>query len=320
MHPSSDSFLSGLGLKDLAPLFAAKNLDVEAILKLTDEDLLALGVEKPGDRARLLAAARSADEGLTTSGPAGWKTTTNPDAATKDMPFVNCFGMLFVPIRRFKTLVSICPVRVCDFESFCEKKHRPMPVCDYAQGPDHPVVNVTWHEAKRFCEWVTEREQTRGLIHSSLVYRLPTDPEWSSAVGLMEEPESTPRVRSGKAPGYPWGSKFPPPRGIGNYHPRLNTDDFPETSPVAEFPPNRYGIYDLGGNAWEWCMDPYDPESEDRVLRGASCFNDTEQLLRSSYRDKLGPSKTRNNIGFRVVLSKSPFKDATEAQRNSRWT
>jgi len=318
MDSTPGSFLTAIGLEHLAPLIESRGLDLPAILKLKDDELLALGIEKPGDRARLLAAARATEEGMVGGSGDSWKTTTDPAKATKDKPFVNCFGMLFVPVRRFKTLFSVCPVRVCDFESFCDKKLRAMPDCDYPQGPDHPVAGVTWEEAKRFCDWMTERERNRGLIDPGLAYRLPTDPEWSAAVGLREEPESTPKSRNGKAAGYPWGSQFPPPPGAGNYHPRLGVDDFKETSPVASFAPNRYGIYDLGGNVWEWCMDTFEVEDDWRVLRGASCFNDGEDRLRSSYRERFPPSQTRNNIGFRVVLSTRAFKDP--AIQNSSWT
>ena len=76
-----------------------------------------------------------------------------------------------------------------------------------------------------------------------------------------------------------------------------------ETSPVGSFAANKFGIYDLGGNVWEWCVDEYEKGSSLRVLRGASCFNDDPELLRSSCRDKSQPDKGRNNAGIRIVLA-----------------
>jgi formylglycine-generating enzyme required for sulfatase activity len=108
---------------------------------------------------------------------------------------------------------------------------------------------------------------------------------------------------------YPWGAEFPPPRGAGNYHPSLAVDDFRETSPVGSFPANDFGLHDLGGNVWEWCQDAYDRESERRVLRGASCFNDDDEYLLSSHRDGNTPGARRNNNGIRLVLASDQERD-----------
>jgi formylglycine-generating enzyme required for sulfatase activity len=240
-------------------------------------------------------------------------------AASREVPFVNTFGMLFVPIPRYKTLFSIIPVRICDYEVYCAKNKLTLPPCDFAQGPDHPVVNVTWHDAVRFCEWMTQREHERGVIDRDLFYRLPTDSEWSAAVGLPNEPQGTPKARSNRFPGFPWGHSFPPPPGAGNYHALLKIDPFAETSPVASFPPNPFGLYDLGGNVWEWCMDQYEPASENKVARGASCFNDGEDYLQSSHRESIAPKKCRNNVGFRVSLSEGFSKDPRHRLNHNPW-
>jgi formylglycine-generating enzyme required for sulfatase activity len=233
----------------------------------------------------------------------GWKVTRNPAAATRALPFMNCCGMLFVPVPRFKTLMSITPVRVCDYASYCEKKHIVHPQVDFHQSPEHPVVNVTWHEARAFCEWLTAREHEKNLLTPSLRYRLPTDLEWSAAIGLFPEEQSSPHLRSGRMPGYPWGKNFPPPVNAGNYSPSLGVDDFHETAPVGSFAPNRFGFYDLGGNVWEFVNEPYEPGSQVKVARGASCFNEGEDYLRASYRDPIEAGRRRNNGGFRLALS-----------------
>ncbi len=253
------------------------------------------------------------------SGTPSWVTTSDPSQAQKESPFLNSSGMLFVPVPRYKTLFSICLVRLYDYTFYCQAKKVPIPDCDFPQGPDHPVVKITWHDATKFCDWLTKKEHDEKVLPPDLVYRLPTDAEWSAAVGLPQEPQGSPKGRSGKAPGYPWGIAFPPPVGVGNYSPILKVDEYHETSPVASFPANEFGICDLGGNVWEWCSDQFAPPDENRVARGAACFNDSEEFLRSSHRDQIAPDKSRNNLGFRIVLSGELYKDPLHRVHYNPW-
>lgn len=111
---------------------------------------------------------------------------------------------------------------------------------------------------------------------------------------------------------YPWGQDWPPAKGTGNYIgeesdsevaiPGYN-DGFKWTSPVGSFRPNAYGLYDMGGNAWEWCMDWWNNDQKQKVLRGASWYNDGLKLsLLTSCRICSSPAKTTDNYGFRLVL------------------
>src|SRR5205809_343581 len=107
------------------------------------------------------------------------------------------------------------------------------------------------------------------MLREGQEYRLPSDVEWSKAAGLPDEGRNTPEERDGKLPGeFRWGRQWPPPAGAGNYAdqtarrslPKIiegYRDGFPETAPVGSFSANRYGIYDLGGNVWEWCLEGY---------------------------------------------------------------
>jgi hypothetical protein len=318
MHVDVSSLLQSIGLGRLVGDVEARGLEIPALAALDDEELRGLGFASAGERARLRAAALSVEEGHWLEASGAWQTTPDPKAATREVPFANCFGMLFVPVPRFKALFSIIPVRRCDFEPFCEQKLRPMPQCRFEQGADHPIVNVSWKDAVAFCDWMTDLEREQGVIDSTWCYRLPTDLEWSAAVGLPIEAEemNTPRVRSGNTSGYPWGDGFPPPQGCGNYGPTLSVDTFPETSPVASFPPNALGLYDMGGNVWEWCLDMFDHNDAEGVARGASCFNDTEDYLRSSKREMFERFSKRANLGFRVVLSTILFK---KSQKSLAW-
>lgn len=317
--------LAQLGLSGLHPSFRKEKIDDSLLAGLTDSDLREIGVAKLGDRKRLLAAFSSAAPPLDAASlPAAPEPpakpaprvlhagkepkeegdhTDNPAKAAVGHPFLNSLGMPFVPTTRSKTLFCVWLLRVRDYGQYCAETEAVMPAVDFPQGPDHPVVNVSWTDAHLFCEWLTKREIRLGLITSQFQYRIPKDEEWSAAVGLPHEYAINPKGRSGVIEGFPWGSDFPPPPGAGNYHARLGVDDFPETSPVGSFAPNKFGIYDLGGNVWEWCVDEFEKGSSFRVLRGASCFNDDPELLMSSRRDKCQPDKGRNNAGIRIVLA-----------------
>lgn len=266
-------------------------------------------------------------------------------------PFENSLSMKFVPIQGTNVLFSIWETRVRDFEAFVKATGYPMEgkieawknnrfteddyglTTDYSwrnpgfiQGPDHPVCAISWYDARAFCRWLTQRERAAGQLGPNQCYRLPTDEEWSLAVGLPKESGVTMAEKNGKIKGvYPWGTQWPPPKGAGNYcddaiHPEGHWDvaipnyydDYMATAPVGKFSPNRFGIYDLGGNVWEWCEDEYMVNSNWRVLRGGSFrTNGANPLLPNgintllaSHRPGGHPADHRYvSLGFRVVCA-----------------
>jgi formylglycine-generating enzyme required for sulfatase activity len=257
---------------------------------------------------------------------------------TKQHPYVNSLGMKFVPVPGTRVLFSIWETRVKDFEAFVEATKYDVPgemyaVDDnrewavgrtwkdpgFAQTGEHPVCGVSLHDATAFCEWLTERERKAGRITSKQSYRLPSDEEWSVAVGLEKESGSTPEERNGKVKGvYPWGTKVPPPSGAGNYagsEARTGgwmsdwvtidgyRDGYARTSPVGSFEANGYGIYDLGGNVREWCQDWWNAEKKFRVSRGASWVLSFPGDLLSSRRFFNSPENRADTVGFRCGLS-----------------
>jgi hypothetical protein len=226
----------------------------------------------------------------------------------------NSLGMRFAPVGDL--LFSIWPTRVSDFETFASAtglKSTLWREPSFPQQPDHPVVNVTWMEAVAFCKWLTFKEQREGTLPAQKVYRLPTDLEWSKAVGLPEETGKTPELRDMVVRDvYPWGTQWPPPPGAGNYTgeetglevgiPGYN-DGFPWTSPVGRFQPNKYGLYDMGGNVWQWVADAWSSDSRSKVLRGASWYNGAVKVsLLSSCRVHAAKDSCTDNYGFRCVL------------------
>ncbi len=216
--------------------------------------------------------------------------------------FTNSLGMRFVALPGTTLSVSIWETRVRDYRTFAEAVSRPWTKPDYEQTDDHPAVNTNWEDADAFCRWLTQRERQSAAITAAQRYRLPTDLEWNLMVGWGREPEGTPEQRLKRNPVWPWGWQWPPTAGVGNYAPELRTDRFPNTAPVGSFPPNRLGLYDLGGNVWEWCDDWYSQTTIMRVLRGGS-FNDSlPGTLLSAYRFHGTMNLVNDDIGFRVVL------------------
>jgi formylglycine-generating enzyme required for sulfatase activity len=239
----------------------------------------------------------------------------------------NSLGVKFVPVPGTDVLFSVWETRVQDYEAFVRATgHKGSEGWrdpdssgqgwsdGFVQTPSHPVAGVSWDDAVAFCGWLTEKERTLGTLGARQEFRLPTDAEWSAAVGLPAESGATPQEKDGRVPNvYPWGTGFPPPPGSGNYSSEgdgwwAKSDGYSDgvkfTSNVGSFHANRFGTYDLGGNVWEWCSDWFNAERTDRVIRGASFLQGVPGVLLSSHRSGK-PPETRDffNLGFRCVLS-----------------
>jgi len=247
----------------------------------------------------------------------------SPDAKQ----WTNSLGMVFNPVPHTKISFSIWETRVKDFTEFAATNpkldgtnwnhalyHNVTPV---TPGPDYPVVNVSWNDANAFCAWLTGKELKAGKIPVGAVYRLPTDAEWSWAVGIGDrETNGTPKDKSAKIEGvFPWGTQFPPPLGAGNFADLSAKDAFTNwpviegyrdgyatAAPVGSFKPNEFGLYDLAGNALEWCEDWYDTVQKHRVMRGGAWNNCGPRSLLSSDRTGVAPERFSVVTGFRCVL------------------
>ena len=177
-------------------------------------------------------------------------------------------------------------------------QHPISPDRDIGKLSQHPVQHVSWNDAQAYCEWASGR--------------LPTEAEWERAArGGVDGQE------------YIWGNDFDGTKG--NFCDKYCTlewaskiwyDGHIQTSPVASFSPNDYGLYDMAGNVWEWVADWYDknyyasspisnPEGPAtgsvRAMRGGS-WNQYGEFLRSANRGYYYQDGAGSGIGFRCVV------------------
>jgi formylglycine-generating enzyme required for sulfatase activity len=178
----------------------------------------------------------------------------------------------------------------------------------FDQKGDHPVVQVSWNDAKAFCDWLSKK--------SGKTVQLPTEARWEYA------------CRAETKTAYPWGDDPDKGKGWANCADQslkkklpnapadwkfFSWDDgFAFTSPVGSFKANAFGLYDMIGNAWEWCQDrldyakeaataPFVDTREGRVLRGGSWIYDP-QFCRSARRCWGNPVNRDVCVGFRVSV------------------
>jgi formylglycine-generating enzyme required for sulfatase activity len=180
-------------------------------------------------------------------------------------------------------------------------------------GATRPVEQVSWDDAIKFCEKLTQMEKTAGRLPEGWVYTLPTEAQWEYA------------CRAGPTTATAFGDSLSSkqanfngdyPYGGASKGPYLR-----RTTNVGSYPANAWGFHDMHGNVYEWCSDWYgdypDGSASDpvgpsagsfRVIRGG-CWNFNGQLCRSADRNRRWPDhRDYSFLGFRVGFSSIPEK------------
>jgi formylglycine-generating enzyme required for sulfatase activity len=170
--------------------------------------------------------------------------------------------------------------------------------------PDLPVVNVTWYEAVKFCNWMSESYQHDE--RPEYVFRLPTEAEWEKAARGVDGRE------------WPWGNEFSASDEIEAMRCNCDYCKIGKPLPVDAYVPqgdSPYQVSDMVGNVWEWTHSllkpyPYDPKDGrenpktpgERIIRGGS-YEKTISSVRSACRSRLNPAFKLPSVGFRVVYA-----------------
>jgi formylglycine-generating enzyme required for sulfatase activity len=179
----------------------------------------------------------------------------------------------------------------------------------FKQTDDHPVVNVTWNDAAAFCQWLSRKE--------GKTYRLPTEAQWEYACRA----QTATRYNNGDDPaGLDAAANTLDATGRTTFPHVQEITILPGekakfTVPVGGKKPNKFGLFDMHGNVWEWCADwygadyyskspaddPAGPESGDRRVRRGGGWNSFPIWARASFRNWNSPQSRCLNLGFRVV-------------------
>ena len=211
--------------------------------------------------------------------------------------------------------LDVYEVTNAQYKQFIEETGHTAPA--FWDDPDlnalnHPVVGVSWYDAAAYCQWAGKR--------------LPTEAEWEKAArgGLVGKRHPW-RDESPEAFKCNFADKQAP--SWANWAHRELDDGYQFTAPVGTYPPNGFGLHDMAGNVWEWCMDAYDPRAyasspkDNPVAGGVIAFDDIENSnvttarvhrggswlhppgnLRVSNRNSLHPANSSIYLGFRCAM------------------
>lgn len=275
----------------------------------------------------------------------------DPDETSHSDIFTNSLGMRFAkvnipngPTAGRTVMFSIWETRKRDYSAYAESE--PTWLSDsrwktgdgqkgfaWSDDPNSPVTFVNHADASSFCLWLTQRDQKQRLIPDHAEYRLPTDHEWSCAVGIgrAEDPGLSVEDKDGGIKDiYPWGREWPPPADFGHIRIDGRKSRFEKGfAPVGSFRPGMFGLYDMAGNVGELVWDTNSPRNiepsrgfsflqtalkfpKEQFFSSARMFADRENF---AYQERQGRC---NDLGFRCVLElDGPVSDLRSSNQNA---
>lgn len=149
-------------------------------------------------------------------------------------------------------------------------------------GSNLPRTNVSWFECIAFCRWLSHR--------SGEIINLPQERQWQRA------------AQGDTNNAYPWGRKWI--KGACNYWTPPHSDML---TPVNAHPngASMHGVFDMSGNAWEWCLDKFEVSGDARVLKGGSYRENKIKYFRAAFRRGFDPFQRGPTAGFRIIKAPS---------------
>ncbi|MEJ0105547.1 MAG: formylglycine-generating enzyme family protein [Bacteroidota bacterium] len=181
-------------------------------------------------------------------------------------------------------------VTVAQWRAYCKATNRQMPdPPSWGWKENHPIVNVSWEEAVAYCKWLSES--------AGKSYRLPTEAEWEYAAKGGAKSKGYLYSGSNRIDDVAW----------------FKDNSHDSTHPVALKLPNELGLYDMSGNAFEWCSDYLEEYNEKPavnpsgavkgtfVLRRGGSWNDIAARNRCTYRVGNSFRRSYHSLGFRVA-------------------
>ncbi len=189
-------------------------------------------------------------------------------------------------------------ITFAEYDRFAIENNKQLPDDSGWGRGNRPVINVSWDEAREYAVWLTKKTGEK--------YRLPTEAEWEYA------------ARAGETTSYSCGENPSCLEDIAWY----GKNSWGQPHPVGEKEPNKWGLFDMAGNVWEWVEDDWHdnykdaPDNgsawidnpirgSDRVMRGG-CWINPAQRCQSAYRRYDAPGYRSHVVGFRLSRSVSP--------------
>ncbi len=290
--PAAKPAVAKPGVAKTAPMVPVKRPDAAPVATAPKEVINTSPLARAQERQQFPNFTNSAGiEMLLVPSGVFFMGSTARDAAPHEQPVsqvsLSCYYMSRFPITNVQ------------YEK-CDPTHQTKRAAN--AGDNHPVVYVNAKDAEKFCQWMSKDGKK---------YRLPTEAEWEYAARGMD----------GRS--FPWGERLDS-GNLANFADKQTNfpwrdavidDGYPESSPVGSFPrgASPYGIEDMAGNVFEWCLDSFEAYKTKERVNPRSTMNNTKRIyrggswksrvsnLRTSARNFNLPNYSSNDVGFRIV-------------------